>query len=218
MPLPTDYVSTRALRSNGGFRINPAALVYQLIENAITIDTDGISVAHAGAAVASTRNMTIGGALASGGQVILDVARNVVITVTHGSAVVAMSGTISGYDKFGNLMTEAWSVTAGTVSKTFTGAKAFKIVTGITEVIVADASANTIIAGQGKVFGLDAMCSVASLVKETSGGSVVTNGTLVAASTVSTADLNGTYTPNAAPDGTTDFELWYISNNPERGR
>lgn len=218
MPLASDYVSTRALVSKGGTRVTPAALIYQLITNAAAIVTNGISVAHAGQVSAGTINMTLGGSLAAGGQVIFDVARNVVITVTHATAVVALSGTITGKDRYGNAMTEDWSVTAGTTSKTFTGKKAFKVITSITETNAADASADTVIAGSGKVFGLHSPCSVASLVKETSGGSVVTNGTLVAASTATTDDPHGTYSPNANPDGTTDFELWYISNTPENGR
>lgn len=218
MPLPATYINNRSLISKGGWKVNPAAIIYQSIVDAVAIVTNGISVAHAGQVAVGTVNMTLGGSLASAGRVVLDYARNVVITVTHGSAVVALSGTITGYDKFGNVMTEAWSVTAGGTTKTFTGAKAFKVITQITETNGADASTDTVIVGQGKVFGLDSPASVASLVKETSGAAVVTNGVLVAASTASTADPHGTYTPNAAPDASTDFELWYISNLPESGR
>jgi hypothetical protein len=160
--------------------------------------------------------MTLNGSLVAGGIGRPAPARNVVITVTHASAVVAMSGVITGLNRAGNNVSEAWSVTAGTTSKTFTGAVAFSRVDSITETIAADASANTIIAGTGVKLGLGSAASVASLVKETSAGSVVTNGTLVAASSAANADSSGTYAPNTVPDGAVDYEIWYISNQPSQ--
>lgn len=183
--------------------------------NPRTIDTDGYSASHLGADAAGTTSMTLGGANTSGGVGRADFARNVVITVTHASAVVAMSGTITGTDIHGKPITEGWSVTAGTASKTFTGAKTFKTITSITEVVEEDASANTIIAGDGKVLGLEARCDVASMVKEVAGGSVVTNGVLVATSAAPGTDSRGTYTPNGTLDGTLDFTIYYISDAPE---
>jgi hypothetical protein len=147
-----------------------------------------------------------------------DYAKNVVIVVTHASSVVAMSGTIYGTDINGDDQTEAWSVSATGTSKTFTGKKAFKTVTRITETIAATAAANTIISGTGEVLGLSTLCSVASAVKEFVGGSVVTNGTIVAGSTVSTADPRGTYSPNTVTDGSTDYDVWFISDLPENDR
>jgi hypothetical protein len=46
------------------------------------------------------------------------------------------------------------------------------------------------------------------------GAVVTTEGLLVAASSVSTADRRGTYAPNAAPDGAKDFVVYYISDDP----
>lgn len=146
-----------------------------------------------------------------------DYARNVTITVTHGSSVVAASGVITGKDEYGTTITEAWSVTATGTSKTYTGKKAFAYITSVTYVTAADATANTFVCGTGNVFGLNFVCSCPSGVKETSGGTVVTNGTVVAGSTASTDDLRGTYAPNAAPNGTLDFELWYLANEPSTG-
>jgi hypothetical protein len=205
---------TRTLK---GREIDKASLVYEVFTDAPAKDADGYSASHAGAGAASTVNMTLGGALTSGGIGNAGIyARNVVIIVTHATSVVAMSGTIYGTDKNGEAITETWSVTATGTSKTYTGSKAFKTVTQITETVAADASANSIVAGTGDKLRLSARCSVASLVKETSGGSVVTNGTLVAGVTGSaTADARGTYAPNTVPDGSTDYEIWYISNNPE---
>jgi hypothetical protein len=183
--------------------------------NAIASDDNGYSVGHAGAAVAGTTNMTLGGALCTSGVGIADFARNVAILVTHASSVVAMSGTITGTDINNDYMTEAWSVTATGTSKAFTGKRAFKTVTAITETIASDASTNTIIAGTGVVLGLQTQCAVASGVKETSAGSVVTNGVVAAASSAGTDDPRGTYAPNTVPDGAVDYVLWYLSDTPE---
>lgn len=216
MPLPTDYISSRNVLGKTHRRIAVSAIVYKSFVDPAAAVTNGISASHVGASAAGTTNMTIGGSLATGGVANLGTyARNVVITVTHASAVVAMSGTITGYDENGNLITEAWSVTAGTTSKTFTGKKAFKAVTSITEVVAADASTNTIIAGTGNVLGLPANVSCTSAVKEVAAGSVVTTGTIVAASTAATDDSRGTYLPATVPNGTNDYEVWYLSNQPE---
>jgi len=220
MPLDPSYISTRSFRAakGRGRLITPSALLKQTWTDPITADTDGFSASHAGAGAAGTTSMTLGGALCTSGVGINGHARNVVITVTHATSVVAMSGTITGTDIYGQVQTEAWSVTATGTSKTFTGAKAFKTITSITEVVAADASANTIIAGTGTKLGLESPCAVASAVKEVAAGSVVTNGTVVAASSVSTADPRGTYSPNTAPDGSNDYTIWYISDNPESAR
>lgn len=190
------------------------AIVRADFANIRTIDDDGYSAAHLGAAAAGTTLMALDGINTTNGVGVADYARNVVITVTHASSVVAMSGVITGYDQYGTLITEDWLVTATGVSKTFTGAKAFKRITSITEVVVADASANTIIAGDGKVLGLPFKAVIASIVKELAIGSIVTNGVLVAASTSATADLRGTYTPNGTPNDTNDWSIWYLVEDP----
>lgn len=211
MPLSRDYLSNRAFRGASGERYVPSAILHQTWTDPATADADGFSVSHTGAAAAGTTHMTLGGALAG----VNDYARNVVIVVTHASSVVAMSGVITGTDVYGNALTEAWAVTATGTTKTFTGKKAFKTVTDITEVVAADASANSIIAGNGVVLGLKAKLALASALKEVANGSVVTTGTLVAASSVSTDDPRGTYAPSAAPDGAKDYTVWYISDDPE---
>jgi len=218
MALPSTYRSNRVVLTRRSRRIDCSAIIHDSFVDAPAKVTNGISVSHAGAGAASTRNQTIGGSLATAGVAALRPARNVVITVTHGSSVVAMSGIITGTDKYGQVMTEAWSVTAGTTSKTFTGKKAFWTITAISETIAADASTNSIISGTGDVLGLSAPLSVASALKEVSGGSVVTNGTFVAASTASTADPHGTYAPNTVPDAAVDYDVWYISDLPENAR
>lgn len=150
--------------------------------------------------------MALGGVLAG----VADYARNVVITVTHASSVVAMSGTITGTDIFGNVITEDWSVTATGTSKVFTGNKAFKTVTSITETVAADASANTIIAGTGEKLGLERFAEAPVVVADLEDGAVPTPGVVVARSVAATADARGTYTPDSSPNAALDFDLWYI--------
>lgn len=215
MPLPRSYLNVRALRGNSKKQIIPSAICKQTWTDPVAADDDGFSASHLGAASAGTTSMTLGGALATGGVGINAHPRNVVITVTHASSVVAMSGVITGTDIHDQVQTEAWSVTATGTSKVFTGKKGFKTITGITQVIVADASGNTVIAGSGVVFGLLVMNAVASAVKEVAAGSVVTNGVMVAASSASTADPRGTYAPNTAPDAANDYTVWHLSDSPE---
>lgn len=226
MPLDNAYTSPGLIqgpieigKSNGGrfkasngttYTCTPAQIIKQTFTDASTIDVDGISASHAGAASAGTTNMTIGGALATGGVATLTPARNVVITVTHASAVVAMNGTITG-TRLGRAVTEAWSVTAGTTSKTFTGAVAFDTVTAITETVAADASANTIVAGDGKKLGLIFKASNVNVIAETEDGAKPgTAGVIVAASTAANADARGTYSPNSTLNGALDFVIWYL--------
>lgn len=218
MPLATNYVTNRGVIPKSGRRISPSAVVHDSFTNPAILDADGISASHLGQDVAGTVNETIGGALASGGVAQLTPARNVVITVTHATSVVAMSGTITG-KRFGKTLTEAWSVTAGSTSKVFTGTKAFDFVSSITETVVADASANTIISGTGIVLGLTSPVTIGGVgaaMKEVVDAAIVETGTLVAASTAAAADPLGTYLPSTAPDGAHDYDVWYISDLPER--
>lgn len=218
MPLSPSYLSMTNVRTKSGIAVLVASLAKQTWLAPLALVTNGVSVSHAGAGAAGTTFQVLGGSLASGGVARFDYPRNVVITVTHGSSVVAMSGVITGTAENGDPLTEAWSVTAGGTTKTFTGKKAFKTITSITEVVAADASANTIISGSGQVLGFSAKCDVASAVKEIANGAVVTTGTVVAASTVSTDDVNGTYSPSAAPDGVKNYIVYYCSDTPTQSR
>lgn len=232
MPLPSDYVGTvlthplQVVQKHKGrlmttgrsdLRLNPSYLVKQVWTNPATIDADGYSASHVGADAAGTTSMTLGGALCTGGvgNTADGYPRNVVITVTHSSAVVAMSGVITGTNIYGNVITEAWSVTAGTTSKTFTGKKAFYTVTSITEVVAADASANTIVAGNGKVLGLNFLNTLIVPIGETEDGATPTAGVLVAGVIGSaTVDNLGTYTPNSTLNGALDFRIYYFCDDP----
>lgn len=196
-----------------------------------TAVTNGILTATAGPNT-TTITPALNGSLTSGGVATLiplygpwTGGRNVVITVTHGSAVVAESGVITGIDVYGRQIQEAWSVVAGTTSRTFTGAKAFKYVTSVTITAIADATANTNIVGDGAVLGLDVRCAVGGTgagLKEVVSAALVATGvvtafspTLSGWSTAFTADPRGTYTPATAPNGAAVYDLWFLSDDPE---
>lgn len=218
MPLASNYRNNRSVRTASGFRVNPSAIVHEFFNAPAALVANGYSVSHAGAAAAGTTNQTLGGSLCTGGVGTADVARNVVITVTHATSVVAMSGTITGTDNYGNVITEAWSVTATGTTKTFTGKKAFKTITQITETVAADASANSIVSGTGNVLGLIGPVSSVVPIGEMMDGATTTAGVLVVASTAATADAGGTYTPNTAPNGTHTYDVGYLCDLPESGR
>lgn len=184
-------------------------LVTEKFVDVSTIAATGISVGHAGPNT-TTSNMTIGGSLASGGVATLTPARAVTVTVTHATSIVAASGIVTGYDQFGNLVSEAWSVTATGTSKTSTTKKVFKKVTQITETAASDASANTHSAGDSAVIGLGYRAINQKLIAELQDTAVPgTAGTLVAGSSAATTDWRGTYTPNAVPDGAKDYTITY---------
>jgi hypothetical protein len=216
------YAGTRHINiRSGNTHVGMTAIHHQVWVNPITADDNGLMEATAGPNTTTTTWTPSGGpnvgALVSGGVCTLDFARNIGVVVTHASSVVALSGTITGYDMYDLPLTEAWSVTAGTTSKTFTGKKAFKRVTSVTIVAAGNASADTVIIGTGSVLGLEVateLGATGAAVKEYVAGSLVTNGVIVALST-STGDPRGTYTPNTAPDGSTTYNLWYLCDNPE---
>lgn len=234
MPLPTNYAGAFKTNAKSNNRQIPtSALIHYLYNAPPAAVTNGISLTHLGAAAAGTRDMALGGSLVVNGVAILGyinldsnvqlasppVPRNVVITVTHASAVVAMSGTIFGTDMAGKPQTEPWAVTAGTVSKTYTGVKAFATVTEITETVAADASANSIIAGSGNTLGIGVRTSIAKALLEVVDAAIVATGTVVAAGTqaqvtAGTADALGTYTPATAPNGAHNYEVLVISDAP----
>ncbi len=87
---------------------------------------------------------------------VLETPRNLVMTVTHGSSIVATEARITGLDVFGNVMNETLAVTATGTSKTATGVKAFKEVTEIEIYGATTLADNTVEIGHGSVLGLPA--------------------------------------------------------------
>jgi hypothetical protein len=175
----------------------------------------GGSVAVAGP-LTTTKSIPLTGTLCAGGVMLFDVPRNVVIVVTA-AAVVALTGIITGLDLDGQIIQETISgITTGGVSKTFTGAKAFKTVTDVTVTSVADATTDLIQIGSGILLGLDVAASHISPVKELTDGAVPGAGALVVGVFPQTlsADQRGTFAPVAAPNGAHTYDVWYITDTP----
>jgi hypothetical protein len=156
--------------------------------------------------------------------------RNVVVTVTHGSSIVAENGVITGIDVYGVRRSETWNVTATGTSKTYVSKTAFKQVLSITITAASDASADTNTFGDGDLLGLDVILPVAlgltgTSLKEVVAAALVTTGVMVAGgiaisaagviSITANADPRGTYAPATIPNGATTYDLWYISDIPE---
>lgn len=145
--------------------------------------------------------------------------RNIVSTTTHGSSVVAMTITISGYDQYFEAMSELHTVTATGTSKVVNGKKAFAYVESIAITAAADAEANTLNLGTGDVFGLpfrvDEIFEVVPFnnsIPET-GATVVVADTTTA--TTSTGDVRGTVDFTDAADASKKFAAWIHIKNTD---
>jgi hypothetical protein len=138
----------------------------------------------------------------------LDVPRNVVAAWTNTAVM-----TVTGLDEYGRVMVE--SSASGT---SMTGVKAFARITSIA--VSANVTGCTV--GTGNVLGLPLFIpGTASILRESQDMQAPTAGTVVAGlsvgtrSTATTADVRGTYTPNATPNGTIAFALIAALENPE---
>lgn len=160
---------------------------------------NGICASQAGTAATA---MTINGSLASGGVATFDVPRNVVAAWTTTSVL-----TVTGTDEYGKTIVE--SSASGT---TMAGVKAFKTITSV----VPSISITGATVGSGDVLGLPIHVPKATtgyVLKEIQDDALATAGTVVAGltrnteSTATTADVRGTYDPNAACDGAKAFTL-----------
>ncbi len=136
----------------------------------------------------------------------IDVPRNMSLNVTHGSSIVAMSCTVTGFDEWGQELVETLSVTATGTDKTTAGKKAFKYVYSIAFTAAADATTNTANLGWADVLGLPyKLAAVADCVRVFFNDILDDSATVVAAvtttATATTGDVRGTVDPNSACDG-----------------
>jgi len=194
-------------------RVKPLGANLFLLElgNPGTADADGIITTAAVAAATPVVSGAFTGALAASGAVTLDVPRNIVAAWTN-SAVMTVTGT----DEYGETIVE--SSASGT---SMAGLKAFKTVTSVA--VSADVTGCTV--GTGDVLGLPVFVpGSANLLREVQDLAAPTAGTLVAGlsagtkSTATTADVRGTYDPNAACNGTIAFGLVvWLEDGAHRG-
>lgn len=179
----------------------------------------GSPVAGGAATVAASQAVTVGttplmvlnGSIgAVNGVVTLDVPRNVVAAWTSAAVV-----TVTGTDEYGRPLVE--SSASGT---SLTGVKAFKTISSISF----SANVTGATAGTGNVLGLPVHIPKATtgyILKELQDDAVATAGTVVAGlakntvSTATNADVRGTYTPNATPNGVISFALLAVVADAE---
>ena len=132
----------------------------------------------------------------------LDIPRALILTIGTGT-IANQTITISGYDYYGQAMSEAIA-TGTTQSTTKTGKKAFYVVTSIT---TTGAVGGTIAVGTTDILGLPVrVFNVAYVASVKSNNTLAQDaGTFVAAdtatATTTTGDVRGTYTPATASDG-----------------
>lgn len=190
-------------------RSAPCTVVQVNIGAPITADVDGVCAAQA---VAGAANLTINGALATGGVATFDVPRGVVIDSTDvGDTTQTL--TIYGTDEYGDALIETITANGTTAVN---GLKAFKTVT---RVAASAAFTGNVTVGTTDVFGLPFYLSDGDLViKELEDDTVRTNGTFVGGvqseATATTGDVRGTYDPNAAANGSLTFRLWILTADP----
>ena len=185
-PLGRIYVFD-AIPQAKGAAVLSAAASYAAAANATLV---------AGAGVKAVRN-------AAGSTVYqLDTPRAVSITIGTGT-IAATNVTVSGYDYYGQAMSEVIS-TGTTQSTTVNGAKAFF---QVSSVAVAGDCGGTISVGTTDIIGLPVRVNNAGYISRAGWNNTLAEdaGTFVAAATAtattSTGDVRGTFTPSSACDG-----------------
>lgn len=163
-------------------------------------------------AVAGAANLTLNGASATGGVVYFDVPRAVDI-VSSNVGDTTQTATVTGTDIYGNTLVE--TITFNGTTRVL-GKKAFF---KITTVRVSAVMAGNASVGNVDILGLPVFLPAAGyIVKELESGALATAGTTVAGAvltpTATTADVRGTYLPNAACDGTKALNLLVWLTNP----
>lgn len=146
--------------------------------------------------------------------VALDVPRAITGFMTHGSAVVASTMIISGFDYLGVAMTELFTFTAGSTSKTVVGKKAFKYILSFAIASASDSTANTLGVGCNDILGLPYRVTTKDRVIPIGDGALDASATIVigddTTATNATGDTRGTIDFNTASNATRLFAVWMM--------
>ncbi len=225
-----------AFASNGrvGSPFNP--LVKVDLGDPITLDADGLVKAATSTELPNTETVTyttatdntspLDGAIAAPSTVflngadvlvwVLDVPRNITAAASHSSSVVAMDIVVTGYDVYGEPMSELLAIAATGTSQTAAGLKAFKYIYSYAITAATDAEANTLNIGWGDVLGLPYVLPAKSdfftngtyqnETLEATAPTVVAGVTTTA--TTTTGDVRGTVDLYTAMDGNA-VSVWY---------
>lgn len=144
---------------------------------------------------------------------VLDVPRGVTSVVTHGSAVVACTIRITGYDLYRAKMVEEHGITAGTTSKTVAGKKAFKYISKIEIIAAGNATTNTANIGFNKAIGLPyKLANLSDLLSvwfnDAVDSATVAKADTTATQTAITGDVRGTVVIAGTLDGSKTLKAW----------
>lgn len=164
-------------------------------------------------AVAGAGNLSINGALASGGVATMDVARAVKI-VSSDAGDTTQTATVYGTDIYGVAMSELIAFNGTT---TVPGTKAFKTVT---RVAISAVMAGNATVGTTDVLGLPYVVASRGYAITAYNDAIVTTGTFAAAdatspATTTTDDVRGTFLPASATDGSKRLTVWIFLTNPD---
>jgi hypothetical protein len=152
----------------------------------------------------------------------LDVPRNISISATHATSIVAMTVLASGYDVYLNAMSELITMPATGTATTVAGKKAFAYITSVAVASAGNSTTNTLNIGWGNVLGLPYALSVKAnlLPSSTFFNDIleVTAPTVVVAvsstASTTTGDVRGTVTLNSALNGSA-VSLWAMFDPSE---
>lgn len=172
--------------------------------------TNNIALAQA---VAGAADLTLAGSLATGGIATLDVPRNVRIT-SSSAGDTTQTATIFGTDKYGAALREAIAFNG---AATIVGKKAFKI---ITRVAISAALAGNASVGTGSALGLPYAPVKGGFLRGRLNEDTADAGTYAVpertASTATTNDTRGTYTPAGSLDGVNIYTVDIaVKNGPD---
>lgn len=205
-----DGYQYKSVGADGGVNMQPSPDFFVDLGSPNAAVTTAVTTAQLKGAAG---NLTLDGTLVAAGVATFDVPRCVTLTVatTNQSGV---NFTITGTDQYGQAMTEKL---AGPNANTVSGNKAFKTVSAVAN--DAAIATNGVSVGTGTKLGLPCfLSSVQQVIKEMQDGAAPTAGTTVAGvltlPTNQTGDVRGTYTPNAAPDGSKGFVLIISTPDP----
>lgn len=191
----------------GADRYTSSGLALLQLGAPIAADPDGIAASQA---VAGAGDLTLAGALTSGGVATLDVPRNIVVDADGTATAVC---TVYGTDEYGQAMQENITLNSTTA---VLGNKAFKTVTRIA---ISAATTGNVFVGTGSRIGLPYRPALGGFIRGRLGEDTADAGTYVApirtTSTATTADVRGTYAPAGTLNGTNTFSvLVAIDNGP----
>lgn len=161
----------------------------------------------------SATNLVLDGATVVNGVAVLDVPRNITLTV----ATTNQSGinfTVYGTDEYGVALIETL---AGPNANTVQGNKAFKRITRVAS--SAAVPTNGVSVGYGNKLGFPVFLgNSVDVLYDKENDATITDGTYVAGvltkPTAATGDIRGTFTPNSASDGAKRFGVVLLTDDP----